>query len=94
MGGRAGGTGERRAAATYRYHDAALGDVEVVPVHLDGSDLAVLLDAIRAAGDALDGVDLAAVRHAERYRPSGGAWRFRLFGADEVELLDVALPPT
>ena len=83
----------RQDVATYRYHDAALGDVEVVPVRLDSAELRAILDTIAVAGATAGRVDLADVRHAERYRPAAGEWRFRLFDATDTVVLDVPLPP-
>jgi len=78
---------QRAAAASYRYHDAELGDVEVVPVRMD--ELPGVLSTFAPDGR----VELTAVLHAEHYRRVDGPWRFRLFDAADVVVLDVARPP-
>ena len=81
---------QRDVAASYRYHEAGRGDVEVFPVRLDE-----LPDVLAGLDDAAV-LDPAACRHAERYRTidggTRGGWRFRAFDAADELLLDVAWP--
>ena len=76
---------ERDLAASYRYHEDGLGDVEVFPIRVpDG-----LPPGLAALGPVTP-FDVAACRHAERYRVlPGGEWRVRAFDAAGVLLLDV-----
>lgn len=79
----------RETSAGYRYHEHGVGDVEVFPVRVADE-----LPAVIAALDLVAPFDVAACRHAERYRvvaPAGG-WRFRAFDADDTLLLDVPAP--
>jgi len=79
---------ERGAAASYRYHEHGLGDVEVVPLRL-GDELPAVLAALGVA----EPFDVAACRHAEHYRVlPAGEWRCRAFGAADAVLLDVPGP--
>jgi nitrile hydratase accessory protein len=85
---------ERRTAASYRYHEQGVGDVEVVPLRPD--ELPGVLAALGDPMSAPDVVDPAACRHAERYRvvsrDAPGGWRFRAFDAAGELLLDVPAP--
>ncbi len=79
---------ERDQAASYRYHEHGVGDVEVFPLRLADE-----LPAVLATLDLATPFDVAACRHAERYRVLDGgirgAWRFRAFDATDALLLDV-----
>jgi nitrile hydratase accessory protein len=78
---------ERRTAASYRYHERGLGDVEVFPLRPD--ELPALLASLGAD------VDPVACRHVERYRLVSGdaeGWRFRAFDAAGELLVDVPAP--
>jgi nitrile hydratase accessory protein len=79
----------REAAASYRYHEHGLGDVEVFPVRVPDE-----LPGVVAALGLAAALDVAACRHAERYRVlPAGEWHFRAFDAADALLLDVAVPP-
>jgi nitrile hydratase accessory protein len=80
---------EHDHAASYRYREQSLGDVEVFPVRVGDE-----LPAVIATLDLVAPFDLAACRHAERYRVIGGEWRFRAFDAADAVLLDVPAPPS
>jgi len=82
---------QRDVAASYRYHEAGRGDVEVFPVRLDE------LPGVLAGLGGVAALDPAACRHAERYRTvdgdTRGAWRFRAFDAADGLLVDIPWPP-
>ena len=75
---------ERDVAASYRYHEEGRGDVEVFPIRVpDG------LPRVLASLALPTPLDIAAWRHAERYRVlPDGEWRFRAFDAADALLLD------
>jgi nitrile hydratase accessory protein len=77
----------RDQAASYRYHEHGVGDVEVFPIRL------AELPAVLATLDLATPFDVTACRHAERYRVldggSPGEWRCRAFDATDALLLDV-----
>ena len=82
-------TRQRAAAASYRYEEHGLGEVDVFPVRM-ADELPAVLPTLELATP----FDVAACRHAERYRvlPSGG-WRFRAFDGADALLVDVPCPP-
>lgn len=81
---------ERRTAASYRYHEHGLGDVEVFPLRPD--ERPPVLASLGAPAD----LDPASCRHAERYRVwhhgAPGGWRFRAFDAAGELIVDLPSP--
>lgn len=90
----------RGHAASYRFDDDALGDVEVFPLDVASTDVRALLDVAGGAEGPDDGrpsaVSADQCRHAELYRTWAGdaphAWGVRLYAGDDEPVVDIALP--
>ena len=80
---------QRDVAASYRYHEEGVGNVEVFPIRVPDD----LPEMIAALGPVTQ-IDVAACRHAERYRVlPAGEWRVRAFDATNALLLDEPADP-